>query len=89
MIPPRYQTPRLMIDPQASPTEKCLDELVQVMRKWGMVLGADAVRPGVILLGKISDGVIQAKVIAEIQQINVNYSVWRTVEGGPKLVKIQ
>ena len=84
----RQPNPKLMLDPTATPLERCLDELVFVMKTHGMVLGALPERPGVMILGKITEGTTRAIPIAEIHQINMTHSEWRPVEQIPNVVTL-
>lgn len=69
----------LVIDPNANETERVLDELVAVMRKYGYVLAYDQ---NAMLLAKISDGVgFESIVVAQIRQINPTHSDWRPITG--------
>jgi hypothetical protein len=81
--------PGLILDPNASDVEAALDEIVAVMRKYGFALGASKDKPGIILLGRISDGLNQATVVAEILRVTHNYSDWRPIEPGKKAPVLQ
>lgn len=77
----------LVIDPNASETERVLDELVAVMAKYGYILKH---QENCIVLAKVSDGVgFEAMAAAEIQVIDTKSATWRPVSQAQKIARTQ